>query len=87
MTETEETCSWGSAGLVEPCPRPARAAIRTTRPTRADVRVTVYTDNRVAPKTASRYCHQHAQWLLRDLLGALVDGDDDDERRVDDVST
>lgn len=61
---------------VEDCQRDARCGIRTTRPSRADVRVTLYTDNRVAPKTAQRYCHRHGLQVLADLVAALIDRDD-----------
>jgi hypothetical protein len=64
-----ETCS------TKGCDREARCAVRTTRPTRADVRVTLYTDNRVAPKTACRHCQEHGLELLVGLAKVLVDGD------------
>lgn len=63
------------------CPRPPRAAVRTTRPSRADVRVTLYTDDRAAPATASRYCHQCVRALVGSLVDTLVDLDDE-RRRV-----
>lgn len=58
------------------CSKPARCAIRTTRPTRADMRVTIYADDRVAPKSATPYCHEHGVHLAKELTEVLVDGDD-----------
>jgi hypothetical protein len=58
------------------CSRPARAAIRTTRPSRAGLRVTLYPDDRSAPGPATRYCHEHAVQLMHDLTATLVDGDE-----------
>lgn len=58
------------------CERPARAAVRTTRPKRDDLRVLLYADDRTAPKTAQRYCHEHTAQLMADLVTALVDVDD-----------
>jgi len=60
------------------CKRPARAAFRITRPTRADVRVTVYTDDRSAPKTASRACKECMLKLAGQLLTVLIDGDNEE---------
>jgi len=52
-------------------------AVRTTRPNRADVRGTIFTDDRAAPKTGpSRYCHTHGAQLVADLIKTLVHGDD-----------
>lgn len=59
----------------EGCGRPTRAAIRTTRPSRADMRVTLYTDDRTAPGTATGYCREHVLAMLHDLAEVLVDGD------------
>ncbi len=58
------------------CERPARCAIRTTRPSRADIRVTLYADDRTAPKTALRYCHEHGVSTITALTRTVVDGDD-----------
>lgn len=58
------------------CERPARAAIRVTRPSRADLRITLYADDRVAPKTAIRYCHEHTVATLTALARTVVDGDE-----------
>lgn len=51
-------------------------AVRTTRPTREDLRVTVYADDRAAPKTAQRYCKQCGQATVRDVLNVVVDADE-----------
>jgi len=58
------------------CDKPARLAIRTTRPTRANLKSTIYYDERVAPKTASRYCNEHGTHLAAELVRTLADGDD-----------
>lgn len=50
-------------------------AIRTTRPTRGDLRHTAYCDDRTAPKTTLRYCRACGSRLLADLIVATVDGD------------
>lgn len=70
MAESEATCT------DKDCERPARCAIRTTRPTRGDIRVTLYADDRTAPKTSPRYCHEHGVALVTGLARTLVDGDD-----------
>lgn len=66
----DRTCS------VEECKRPARCAIRTTRPKRGDLRVTLYADDRVAPKTALRYCHEHGVAVTTALARTVVEGDE-----------
>lgn len=58
------------------CERPARCAIRTTLPSLADLRVTLYANDRVAPKTALRYCHEHGVATMTALTRTVVDGDD-----------
>lgn len=70
MADEVEIC------ITKDCGKPARCAIRTTRPSRPDIRVTIYTDNRHAPKSASRYCQGCAIPLASGLVQALVDGDD-----------
>jgi hypothetical protein len=63
---------------IDECERPARMAISTTRPKRDDLRSTVFYDDRVAPKKATRYCRTHG---LEVIVGTLeiVDRDDDPE--------
>lgn len=57
------------------CPNEARCAIRTTRPSRADLRTTLYYDDRQAPKTATPYCKACAIALLPELC-AIIDNDE-----------
>jgi hypothetical protein len=52
-------------------------AVRTTRPTRGDLRVTVYADDRTAPKTAPRYCKSHGLETVAELLSVTVGADPD----------
>lgn len=61
------------------CERPARMAIRTRRPQRDNVIVTVWTDDRAAavPLTADKHCYQHGLELLQGLYRTLVNVDDD----------
>lgn len=64
--------------IVEPCrgvdcQLDARMAIRTTRSTRSDLRVTIYPDSRVAPKAALRYCKACGIDATRDLVRVLVE--------------
>lgn len=63
----EGTCTYSR------CDKPARVGIRTTRPTRPDLRTTVYWDERVAPKTASLYCKEHGSIVLIELASTLID--------------
>lgn len=58
------------------CNRPARMAFRITRPTRADLRVLVYADDRVAPKTATRMCREHGIADVAGILQAVVHTDE-----------
>lgn len=58
------------------CARDARAAVRTTRSARDDIRVTLHPDNRTAPKAAGRYCYEHTLALLADLTKVLVSPDE-----------
>lgn len=58
------------------CERQARMAVRTTRPSREDLRVTIYCDDRSAPKTAQRYCKRCGQATVRDVLNVVVDSDE-----------
>jgi hypothetical protein len=39
------------------------------------MRITIYTDDRIAPKVASRYCHTHGRALVAELVDVLVDLD------------
>jgi len=69
---TPESCSSPD------CDRPARMAIRTTRPQRDNVVVTVWTDSHAdkVPAKAPRYCREHGADMLADFVRVLVDGDD-----------
>lgn len=58
------------------CEREARMAVRATRPTREDLRVTAYADNRSAPKAATSYCKACGQQTVRELLDVVVDADE-----------
>lgn len=57
------------------CDRDARMAVGTARPSREDLRVTAYADDRTAPKTATRYCKEHGIATTRELLIVVVDAD------------
>lgn len=57
------------------CTKPARMAVRTTRPTREDLRSMIHFDDRAAPKTAQRYCKQHGTAVIAELIKALVSED------------
>ena len=59
----------------EGCTRPARAAVRTMRPTRPDLHSTVFYDNRSAPKTALPYCRACTVELMISLCRTLIDAD------------
>lgn len=59
------------------CDRPARLAVRTTRPSRDDLRTTIYYDDRTAPRTAQRYCRQHGGETLAALVITLTDADEE----------
>lgn len=61
------------------CEKDARCAIRTARPTRANLYSTVWYDDRSAPKTAVRYCHGHGVETMTQLAQALIDQDDEEE--------
>lgn len=56
----------------DPCNKPGRLALRTTRPTREDLRTMIYFDDRTAPKTAQPYCREHGAALVADLIQTLV---------------
>jgi hypothetical protein len=60
------------------CGKQVRMAFRVTRPTRADIRLTVYTDDRVAPKTATRTCKQDGTRIISDMMAVLIDQDEDE---------
>lgn len=64
----------------EKCQRPARMAVRTRRPQRDNVIVTVWTDDRAAavPNQAEKYCREHGMQLLSSLMTTLVDSDADE---------
>lgn len=64
------------------CSKEARAAVRTTRPRREDLRVLLYVDDRVAPQAATRYCKEHVVKLLGELAEAVVADDDEEEEAV-----
>lgn len=55
------------------CFKPARVAVRTTRPSRPDLQTRIYWDERVAPKTASLYCKEHGTALMVSLCNTLID--------------
>lgn len=57
------------------CTKDARLALRTTRPTREDLRTTIFYDDRSAPNTAMRYCAEHGLKVVQELLSVLVDVD------------
>lgn len=59
------------------CEREARVALRTTRPTRPDLRTLIYWDDRVAPKTAARYCREHGIATIKALSETLIDQDEE----------
>lgn len=63
-----------SACATKDCPNEARCAISTTRPTRGDLRTTLYYDDRVAPKKAPRYCKACATALMPSLC-EIIDND------------
>lgn len=56
------------------CPNQARCAIQTTRPTRPNLKTTLYYDDREAPKSVPRYCKACAIKLLPALC-AIIDND------------
>jgi hypothetical protein len=56
----------------EPCPDPARIAIRLRRPRRAQLQAVVYYDDRAAPAGAQRYCPHHGLQVLGELSAVLV---------------
>lgn len=68
----EEKCS---VKLDEPCTKPARMAIKTTNTKNNGVTSTLYFDNRLAPKVASRYCKAHGREIAAGLCD-IVDNDD-----------
>lgn len=51
-------------------------ALRTTRPTREDLRTVVFYDDRTAPRTALPYCAKHGLKTVEALLYVLVTSDD-----------
>lgn len=57
------------------CGKEARMALRTTRPTRDDLRTVIFYDDRTAPSTALRYCADHGLKVVEQLMSVLVDGD------------
>lgn len=59
------------------CDKPARMAIRTTRP-HGNLVTAVYFDNRAekVPKVAIRYCKACGSGVLADLCAVMVDADD-----------
>lgn len=59
------------------CSRPGRMALRTTRPSREDLRTTIFYDDRVAPKSAQTYCREHGTELLVSLVDTLVPEDEE----------
>lgn len=55
------------------CDKEARVGIRTTRPSRADLKTMVYWDERVAPATADLLCKEHGVATLTSLANTLID--------------
>lgn len=58
------------------CVKPARMALRVTRPTRENVMLTMWSDERSAPRTTRNvtlYCKEHGIETVNTLLGVLVD--------------
>jgi hypothetical protein len=53
------------------CTREARAAVRVTRPN-LNMQITLFPDNRTAPKTAVRYCRTCMTGLMRELIDMTV---------------
>lgn len=72
MTDSEQC--WAGKGTDHQCPKPARAALKTTRGTRFTT--VVYWDDREAPKVAVKYCKEHAVATLIDLSSTLIELDD-----------
>lgn len=58
------------------CQREALMAIRTTRPTRAELKSTVWYEESAAPKAAERFCREHGAELIANLVCVLVPPDD-----------
>lgn len=75
--EQADTCTSPVGG--SKCGQPARCAIRTTRPRRDDLRITYFSDNRTAPRSAQRYCRKHGIELLAGLAHATTDMDQAEE--------
>lgn len=65
----------------EDCTNAARGAVRTTRPTRPNLKTLVWWDEREAPATAQVYCKKCMIRLLGSLADTLLDLD---EEHVDD---
>ena len=67
----EEICS------ERDCTKPARMAMQTLCPTRDNVYLKVWTDERAdgVPAKAPRYCKAHGVAATTALLEVLVDGD------------
>lgn len=55
------------------CDKPARVAIKTTRPTRENLNTKVWWDERVAPKSAQFFCKQDGVAALTSLANTLID--------------
>lgn len=56
------------------CSQPARIGIRTRRPTRDNLNITVYLNGRVAPKDAVAYCKRHGMDVIEGVY-RLVEPD------------
>lgn len=69
MSDTTSCEEWA-------CKREARMAIRTIRNQRNELKVTVWFDNRTAPKIAGRYCKLHGETLMTGLVKSIVAPDD-----------
>lgn len=55
------------------CDQPARCAIKIARPTRGNMYLTIYYDERTAPKTAKPYCKKHGVETVTDVSKTLID--------------
>ncbi len=66
-----ECCAEMGANVT--CGKPARCGITSTRPTRGNIKSTMFYDEREAPKTASLYCKEHGIEVISALARVLID--------------
>ena len=59
------------------CENEARMALRTTRPTRGELKTVVWYDDRDdnVPKAASRLCKEHGAQTMKEMVDLLVGED------------